>query len=502
MNLCAFREEAVQLKDIIQSLEIDGVKGDLNLQITGLTSDSKKVSAGYLFVCLKGSRFDGHDFLNEAKEKGIKACLVEREVELQEGVTIIKVKDTMEAVGSLAANFYGYPSSKLKMIGVTGTNGKTTVTYLVEAILQKAGFKVGRISTINYHLEDEEIPAPVFTTPPAIEFQKILARMVTKGISHVIMEVSSHALATSRVKGCHFEVAIFTNFSQDHLDFHHTLEDYLSAKIKLFESFQGPDSTAIINIDDPASETIISRTKANILTYGLSPQADLTAEEIRLSLKGTSFKVQGEEMELNLIGRHNVYNALASIGVGLVLGIEMGIIREALKGVNSITGRLEFIRMGQDFDVIIDYAHTPDALRSVIKTLREVAKGRITVVFGCGGDRDRSKRPLMGKAAASLSDYLIITSDNPRSEDPLEIIREIEAGLSEGSICPYSIIPDRKEAIRQAINLARRDDTILVAGRGHESFQIIKEEKIPFDDRKVASFWLEEKGYHGSSEGR
>lgn len=473
----------MRLREIIDGVQIEEVRGDLDPEITGLTSNSKDVKAGYLFICLKGQRFDGHDFLHEAIDNGARAVVVERDVGNVEGATSLRVGSTRRVQGLLASRFYSYPSKRLRLIGVTGTNGKTTVTYLVEAILKRGGCGVGRISTTTYSIDGEEKEATL-TTPDALELQSILARMESRGVRYVVMEVSSHALSMERVGGCEFNEAIFTNLTQDHLDFHHTMEEYFEAKMRLFDYLKSPDGVAIINLDDPRGKEILSRIKERrIITYGLREGAQLLAKDVRIGREGTSFLLNGELIKLRLIGRHNLSNALAAIGVGLAEGFDLSTIKEGLMDVRSIPGRLEFLDCGQGFLVFVDYAHTPGALEAVLATIRELRPKRIITVFGCGGERDREKRPIMGEVASRLSDLAIITNDNPRGEDPISIIKDIERGIKSRN---YKVIEDRREAIRYAINEAKEGDAVLIAGKGHEGYQIIGGLRIPFDDRAVA----------------
>lgn len=472
---------------MIKGVQIEEVIGDLDLEITGLSSNSKETKVGYLFVCLKGERFDGHDFIKEAIDQGAKAVLVESDLRGIEGVTVLRVKNTRKAQAIVAGNFYGHPSKRLRMIGVTGTNGKTTVTYLVEAILRRGGKRVGRISTTSYLINGEEIE-PTFTTPDALELQEILARMVLSGTTHVVMEVSSHALSMERVRGCEFDEAVFTNLSRDHLDFHKTMEDYLEAKMRLFDQMR-TNGVAIINIDDPNSKKVLSRVKCNILTYGLREEADLMAKDIEIRKDGTGFLLNNERIRLRLIGEHNVYNALASIGVSLSEGVEMETIKEGLLDLASIPGRFQFVDCAQDFYVIVDYAHTPRALETLLIATRRLSPTRIIIVFGCGGERDQGKRPIMGEVASKLSDLVILTNDNPRGEPPIAIIKDIVSGIKSDN---YKVIEDRKEAIRYALREAKKGDAVIIAGKGHETHQLIGGLKIPFNDYNVARSILQE----------
>lgn len=471
----------MRLRELVADLPVEEVVGNLDVEIRGISCHSNEIQKGFLFTCIKGFKYDGHSFLSEAKHKGAIAALIENKVPKKWGLTLVRVKDSRKATAAAAAKFYDYPSSKLTLIGITGTNGKTTTTYLIESILKSRGEKVGRLSTIGYSTGDGEIKS-THTTPDAISLQAYMARMVEGGISSLVMEVSSHSLSLSRVVGCDFDVAVFTNLGQDHLDFHLTSSSYFEAKSQLFVNLTA-DKCAVVNIDDPAGRKLIARIPARVITYGLSEKADIFASEITLEERGLSFTTLGKRIEMKLSGRHNVYNALAAIGTGVALGLDVKDIKSGIAALSQIKGRFEAIEEGQPFKVIIDYAHTPDALQSVLLSARGLNPTRIITLFGCGGDRDTGKRPLMGKVARELSDYVIITSDNPRSEDPLEIIRQIESGFNQHN--NYRVVVDRKEAISQSIQEARPGDLVLIAGKGHEDYQIIGDQTIPFDDGKV-----------------
>lgn len=510
------------LKELIERLGEKNVEGSQEIEVRGVACDSRKVEDGFLFVCIPGFNFDGHAFIPEAIKKGACALVVEKDVQQREDMTVIKVPDARFTLGMLANIFYGCPSNKLRVIGIAGTNGKTTITYLVRQILIEAGKKAALLGTISYQLGDKVLPAP-WTTPPSLELQSMFKELVEDGFDSVVMEVTSHALTLGRVIGCEFDVGVFNNLSIDHLDFHKTMEDYLEAEAKLFRLLNHSSKThkkAIINIDDPYAEHIIKNTTVEILTFGINQetclhanthrQVDIRAYDISSSLEGLKFNVATPvgktTINLQLPGRHNVYNALAAIGVGVSEGISLNEIKEALAKAGNVPGRFERIDCGQPFNIVVDYAHTPDALEKVLETARELAKAKVIVVFGCGGERDRTKRPLMGEVAARMSDVVIFTSDNPRGEDPLEIIKEIEAGINpvfscceaslrnkKGQDCDYLIIEDRFEAIKKALSLARGGDLVLIAGKGHENYQIVKDKKMFFNDKDVVKGLLEEK---------
>jgi UDP-N-acetylmuramoyl-L-alanyl-D-glutamate--2,6-diaminopimelate ligase len=484
------------LADLIAPLPIADRQGTLDVQVTGLTDDSRAVKPGSVFVAVKGGRTDGHAFLRQAVAAGAAALVVQDRVqEAALSVPLVRVNDSRQALGLLASRFHGEPSARLRMIGVTGTNGKTTITYLCKSVLEAAGRKVGVIGTVAYQIGAERLPAS-HTTPGAVELQELLARMVAAGLDSAVMEVSSHALALDRIAGCEFDVAIFTNLTQDHLDFHADLEDYFQAKLRLFTSLtpagKKPGSKrAVVNVDDERGRRVCEATRVPVWTYAIKQPSDIRAEDVRLSLAGTSFTAVTPNgrfpVESRLVGEHNVYNMLAAIGMGLHENLPPDTIRAGLRAVDNVPGRFERVEAGQSFTVVVDYAHTEDALVRLLTAADRLKTGRIITVFGCGGDRDRGKRPKMGRAAARYSDVVFVTSDNPRSEDPMAIIREIEAGIREaGAKGRYEVIADRRKAIEAAIREAKPGDMVLIAGKGHEDYQIVGSERFHFDDREVA----------------
>lgn len=485
-----------QLQELMERLEIATVHGKTDVVIADITQDSREVKAGTLFVCLTGAKTDGHQYIEQACRQGAAAILVERLPEvLPAGVTFLHVSDTRTAMQVLAPHFFDYPSRKLRMIGVTGTNGKTTTTYLLKAILTAAGFQVGVIGTIQNLIGERVVPAKN-TTPDVIELQRLLAEMAACGIQYVVMEVSSHALALNRVAGCEFDTAIFTNMTQDHLDFHKTLEDYLAAKAKLFTLVSQPGhkqgKTAVINQDDAAAAQLMAETTCPVVTYGIEQKATLQAQEANIQANGTEFVVAGpfgkKQVTLKITGFFNVYNVLGAMGAALAEGIAIEEIIGALKKFESVPGRFELVQVGQPFSVIVDYAHTPDGLENILQTAQQIATERIIVVFGCGGDRDRTKRPIMGRIAVQYGDVVIATSDNPRTEEPESILSEIEVGIRAGltSDKVYEKIVDRRTAIERAMALAKPDDVVIIAGKGHENYQILRDKTIHFDDKEVA----------------
>ncbi|MBO5245063.1 MAG: UDP-N-acetylmuramoyl-L-alanyl-D-glutamate--2,6-diaminopimelate ligase [Selenomonadales bacterium] len=485
------------LSQLLGSVDTVSVAGSTDIEIQDVSYDSRTVTAGTLFICLDGARVDGHAFAQKAAEAGAVAIIAEKEIEVPAGITVVRVNDTRAAMQEIVPRFFDYPSRKLRMIGVTGTNGKTTSTYVLRSILKKAGYRVGVIGTIQIMIEDEIVPINN-TTPDVIDLQKILARMVDKGIDYVIMEVSSHALVLNRVAGCDFNVAMFTNLTQDHLDFHKTLEQYMMAKADLFtrladEKNCKPNRAAVVNLDDSAAFAMLAAAYGvKRITYGIREEADVRATDIRVTGTGTSFKITGaygeHQLNLRITGIFNVYNVLGTICAALSENISWETIIDSLESFTSVAGRFELIDGGQSFPIIVDYAHTPDGLENILKTAKEFAQGRIIVVFGCGGDRDRTKRPIMGRIAAQLGDVVIATSDNPRTEDPDRILEDVEAGILEvlDDNTHYEKIADRRKAIERAITMAKADDVVMIAGKGHETYQILNTGTIHFDDREVA----------------
>lgn len=476
------------------------IQGRPDGSVTSVAYDSRRVQPGTLFVALPGRRVDGHDFVSEAVQRGAVAVVVERPVLVPEQVPVLQVESTRAALGRLAAMVYGHPSRQLRVVGVTGTNGKTTTTHLVKAVLEGQGHTVGLTGTVHTLIGQAERPASL-TTPQPSDLQELLAHMLQDGCTYAVMEASSEGLDMNRVDDVEFDLGIFTNLTQDHLDYHKSFEAYREAKARLFHLLNQPGfkshKAAVINLDDAASDFYRSRCQVPVWTYGLDPRAMVRATEITTTPDGTRFRLitpHGEiSLALRLAGRFNVYNALAAATAGLIEGVDLEQIKLALQSQEGVAGRLQAVRAGQPFGVFVDYAHSPDSLENVLRTAQGFTRGRLIAVFGCGGDRDRTKRPLMGAIAARLADYTIITSDNPRSEEPQSIVQDIEAGLKP-ALGPghfYEIIVDRTEAIRRAVMLAQPDDVILIAGKGHETYQIFKDRTIDFDDRAVARSLIE-----------
>ena len=485
------------LEGYVQILERHG---DLNIDVKGITDDSRAVSGGNLFVAVKGERVDGHQFIPMAVTKGAGGVVAQQP--LNTGIVpFVCVEDSRKALGLLGSRFYGDPSSRLRMVGVTGTNGKTTTTYVCKAFLEAVSARVGLIGTVAYQIGDTVMPA-AHTTPGALELQQLLARMVNHGCTAAVMEVSSHALAQDRTSGCEYDVAVFSNLTQDHLDFHGTMEAYFQAKLRLFTGLvdgSKANKRAIINVDDSYGPRIVEQCPVPVWTYGLKAKADIRAENVRLSLQGAEFTaatpVGTFRIESHLVGEHNVYNLLAAIGVALHEGATPDQIYRAVTQVTNVPGRFERVMAGQLFTVVVDYAHTEDALIRLLSAAEVVKTGRIITVFGCGGDRDRGKRPKMGEAAVRFSDVVILTSDNPRTEDPQVILEEVEQGvvtaLQHRPRVQYRKIADRREAIEVAIREAHETDMVLIAGKGHEDYQIVGTTKHHFDDRDVARSAIE-----------
>lgn len=459
-----------------------------DFEAKGITSNSKDVLDNFIFVAVKGTHADGHSFIQEAIDRGAKLVIAQipnPRFHIPKNIPYLLVKDTRKGLAELAAKFYGEPSQKIKVVGVTGTCGKTTVTYLIEAVLKSAGLDSAIIGTINYRFKEKNF-ASKNTTPGPCQLQSLLADMAEESINYAVMEVSSHALSQERTGGIDFHSAIFTNLTSDHLDYHKTTENYFQAKKKLFTRLK-PSSFAVINIDDKYGRRLANLIRQpRIITYAIEKKADVIACDIKYGISRTEFVVVAGKKNINfktrLIGKYNVYNSLAAFAWAFKEGRDIEIIKSGLENFGVVPGRLERIECNKPISIFVDYAHTLDALTNVITTLRQISKKRIIVVFGCGGERDKTKRPKMGQAASMLSDYVIITNDNPRSEDSDRIIADIKKGISKNN---YSVIVDRREAIRKALSLAKRGDTVLIAGKGHENYQILKNGAIAFDDRKV-----------------
>jgi len=489
------------LREIVEKWNLDYFYSFPNEYVSGITEDSRKVRKGIIFTAIPGEHSNGWDYIPEAIEKGAVAiigvakipekflCLIK-----EKGIPFFIHANPRQVLGEVAHYFAGDPTKSMVVIGVTGTNGKTSTTFLIESILKEKGIATARFGTLGYVINDQNIEA-VHTTPFNEELVTLFCKAKEAGITHVVMEVSSHSLAQDRVAGIHFTVGVFTNLTQDHLDFHKTMEEYLKAKLKLFESLCGENSFGIINKSDPYAESFMKHCKSRYATYGM--KGDYWASDIDVSMKDTKFILHAPsgdvEIKLALIGKHNVFNALCASAVVGELGISLKDIQKGLKSLKSVPGRFELIEEGQEFAVVVDYAHTEDGLNNVLQTAKNLTKGRVIVVFGCGGDRDKTKRPKMGAVAGKWADLIILTSDNPRTEDPKRILLDIEVGvqkMGKDKGDDYFVIENREEAICFAIDKAKPNDMVVIAGKGHEPYQIIGTQKLPFDDREIARKFL------------
>ncbi|MBE9535903.1 MAG: UDP-N-acetylmuramoyl-L-alanyl-D-glutamate--2,6-diaminopimelate ligase [Proteobacteria bacterium] len=486
----------MKLSLLIGGCEISGITGDPDVEISSLCDDSRNISSGSLFIALSGGSYDGHNFVDEAIKRGACALVVEdpfvaSRLSSLPAVSVVLVGDSRKVLGHIASLYYGAPSGKLKLTGITGTNGKTTTAYMLESVMSSAGLKNGLIGTIEHRYGGKVLNA-ANTTPGTLELQGLLSQMVDDGITNCIMEVSSHALDQQRVAGCTFDVAIFTNLTRDHLDYHSTMEEYGRAKGLLFLDLPRKSKTSVINIDDPFGMELSKKTVKSI-SYGVS-NGDINLANVSASEDGMLLSLNtplgGLEINSRFIGEYNIYNMMAAAGGGIASGIGLHDIKNGLEALKDVPGRLERVILGEGQKkcrVLVDYAHTPDALKRAIMAVRPTTTGRLITLFGCGGDRDREKRPIMGKVSTVGSDFTIITSDNPRSEDPESIIGEIEKGVIDGGGKPglsYKVTLDRRKAIRDAAEMVLDEDTLLIAGKGHEDYQIIGGERLHFDDRQ------------------
>ena len=488
----------MQLKTLAGAIAVRQVIGPLDRAVESIAYDSRRVQRNGLFVALRGEKNDGHDFTGQAIEKGASVIVAERE-ERNPRVTCLVVENTRSALADLAATFYGQPARRLKLAAVTGTNGKTTTTFLIKHVCEKAGLRCGLIGTVRYEIGERVLPA-ARTTPESLDLQELLAQMANASCRAAAMEVSSHALAQERIRGLEWDVAVFTNLTQDHLDYHGTMENYFESKAKLFTQLAQQEKkrepVAVVNMDDRYGEQLLDKIdkKISVITFGVGVRADFRASNYRMEFGGTSYQLDARGksylVRVPLIGRFNVANSMAALAAANALGLN---VREAVLSLGKspqVPGRLEMVPAKRQFQAFVDYAHTPDALVNVLKTLRELEPGRLITVFGCGGDRDRQKRPLMGRIADQNADYSIITSDNPRKEDPNAIISEIEKGFGSDR---YEKVAERAEAITRAIALAQPRDIILIAGKGHETYQEFADHTVPFDDIQVARRAIEDR---------
>ena len=481
----------MELKNVLVGIEGLKAKGNLSLDVKGIESNSKNVKEGYMFVAIKGFSTDGHKYVNNAIEQGAKIIMVEEGCDLKSfkipsNVTVIMAKDTREALAKCSCNFYDNPSRKFKLIGITGTKGKTTTTFMIKEILEKAGHKVGLIGTIATYINGKMIAESSRTTPESLELQRTFAEMVKQGVEYVVMEVSSQSLKLHRVDGCDFDIVVFTNFSEDHISEkeHPDMKDYFESKLKLFKMCQN----GIVNMDDLQVCKIPEMfPDSNIMTYGIDNYCEVLAKDITITNSYVDFRVKisdrNERVKVSIPGRFSVYNALAAICVSKKLGISPEKIIEALSTV-KVAGRSEIVENRLEIPVMIDYAHSPESLQNILSAVKSYTRGKVISVFGCGGDRDKTKRPIMGEISGRIADFTIITSDNPRTENPETIVKEIEEGIkkTKGN---YKVIVDRTEAIKEAIKMATKMDIIVLAGKGHEPYQEINGKKYPYDERII-----------------
>jgi UDP-N-acetylmuramoyl-L-alanyl-D-glutamate--2,6-diaminopimelate ligase len=486
----------MQLADLIQRLSVKAIHGSLDRKITAVRYDSRRVAPGNLFVAVRGASVDGHLFIEQAIDKGAVAVVGEQAA-LSQRATMIVVSDSREALAQLAATFFGFPSRKLNLIGVTGTNGKSTTAFLIKHLLECANQSTGLIGTVQYEVGERVLPA-LRTTPESLDLQEILSQCVDAGCRNVVIEVSSHALSQGRSNEIEFDVGVFTNLTRDHLDFHRGMKEYFEAKSRLFQGLKRnrkKDRSAVINVDDPYGQQLVARFGRDLLavTYGMGVRAEFRASNFKIEMTGSSYQLDANDksylVRLPLIGRFNIYNSLAALATAHAVGLDLRSSILALAKAPQIPGRLEAVPAKRQFQVFVDYAHTDDALLNVAKTCRELNPNRLILVFGCGGNRDKTKRPLMGAVADQYADYAIITSDNPRKEDPEAIIRDIESGFKRRN---YEKIIDRKDGITRAIAMAQPRDIVLIAGKGHEKYQEFADHTVPFDDVEIATRALEE----------
>ena len=492
-----------RVEDIVKVISPIRVEGPQTAEVCHITADSRTVQEGSLFICLVGATVDGHSFVEKAVQDGAVAVVVSKPVTVPDHVAVIYVEDTRQALQAAVPFFYDYPASKMRMIGVTGTNGKTTTTHIIAHLLRSQGYTVGVIGTVHILIDDQSYPIHN-TTPDVADLQQILQQMVDAGVTHCIMEVSSHALALGRTAGVEYDTAVFTNLTQDHLDFHKTFDNYLAAKAKLFKqvsaSYQVKEGKgAVINMDDAYGQSIVDVTTSPMITYSTEGKGSMNASDLTVTAKSSQFTLNYDgksyPISTKIAGMFNVYNTLAAVGATLYEGLSMEEIVKGLATFTAVPGRFELIEEGQDFAVVVDYAHTPDGLENILQTAKRIVENRILVVFGCGGDRDATKRPIMGRIAAQFGDRVFVTSDNPRTEDPVQIVKDVEVGVREGlhDDVTYEVIVDRREAIHKAIAEATTGDVVIIAGKGHEDYQILKNETIHFDDREVAREALKER---------
>ena len=479
----------MKLKELLQGLKILSATADLEMEILDISYDSRKTKCGDLFVAMTGFAVDGHTFISKAAAAGAAAVLCEKIPE--EPIPYVQVADSRRALAVLGANWFGHPADDMTMVGITGTNGKTTTTYLLKAILESAaGAKVGLIGT-NQNMIGEEVIPTERTTPESFEVQRLFAQMRDAGCTHVVMEVSSHALVLDRVYGVHYDVGVFTNLTQDHLDFHNTMEEYCDAKAILFRNCK----TGVYNADDAWSQRLMANSTCEVLSYGVKNDAALRAEDLSLEADHIAFTAVTDEKRVpiwvGIPGRFMVYNTLDVLGAALALGVSLEQSAQVLATVSPVKGRVEVVPTpGKDYTILVDYAHSPDGLENVLRSVKDFSKGRTVALFGCGGDRDRTKRPKMGKVAAAIADFVVVTTDNPRTEKPADIIADILPGMEGGA--PYVVVEDRIEAIHYCMDHAQKDDVIVLCGKGHETYQEINHVKYHMDEREIVAEYLNE----------
>lgn len=480
----------MNLKDILEGIDYEIVKGKDDLNVGEIQYDSRKVKFGDIFVCVPGYVTDGHKYVENACKNGAAAIILSEQINFIPECTLIKVKDTRKSLAVMSSNYYNHPAESMKIIGITGTNGKTTSTFMVKSILEAAGHKVGVVGTISNYIGNEKMPTSR-TTPESLELQQLFKKMVDAGVDYCVMETSSHSLYLNRVYGIRFSQAIFTNLTRDHLDFHKTFEEYYKAKIILFKNADN----SIINIDDKYGEKVYKDAKGDKLTYAIDKDADLKALNLKIHSTGVGFDIsyRGDirHINLNIPGKYNVMNALGSVGACIGVGVDLDTIKRGLEHMDPVPGRCEIVTKSHDlgYQVVIDYAHTPDGLENILKCAREFTKGKLITVFGCGGDRDSSKRPIMGKIGTQLSDFAVVTSDNPRGEEPMAIIKDILVGIEKNN---YIVIENRREAIKKAMEIAKLGDVVVIAGKGHENYQVLKDKTIHFDEREIVAQIIKE----------
>lgn len=476
----------MKLQDLLKNIDVTKIEGDNNPEVTGVFTDSRKIISGSAFIALKGVQVDGHQYINNALDLGAKIIIHEEKIDtLKEGIIYVKVKDGADAAGKIASHWYGDPSSKLKVVGVTGTNGKTTTATLLYNMFQKLGYKTGLLSTVANYVDGTMYHA-THTTPDPISLNEMLKKMVDAGCEYAFMEVSSHAIHQKRISGLRFEGGIFTNITQDHLDYHKTMAEYLKAKKMFFDNL--PETAfALTNIDDKNGLVMLQNTKAKKHTYSVLSLADFKAKIIEKHFDGTAIEINGKELQVQFVGVFNVYNLLAVYGATILLGQDPDQALVILSTLQPVSGRFETMRSPEQYTAIVDYAHTPDALTNVLEAIHEVldGNGRVITVVGCGGNRDKTKRPIMAREAVRLSDQVILTSDNPRYEEPQAIINDMADGLNSQQMKKTLLIVEREQAIKTACTLAKAGDVILIAGKGHEDYQDVKGVKHHFDDREI-----------------